>query len=143
MKRGRPSSGDLAVLIGRPMPPAPPPPPELTDAQATVWRDAVGGLPSDYIERGAYPLLIEYTRRVCRLRLLEIQIRQFEQDWIRVEGGLERFDQLLSMADRECRATIALARSLRLSPQSVIRPDAAGRKLNHPRPGPRPWDAVE
>ena len=143
MKRGRPSSGDLTVIVSRPMPPPPAPPPELTDAQATVWRDAVGGLPADWLERGAYPLLVEYTRRVCRLRLLEMQIRQFEQDWIRIDGGLERFDALLSMADRECKSIISLARSLRLTPQSVIRPVAAGRKLLHPRPGPRPWDAIE
>src|SRR5262245_57559759 len=51
-----------------------PPPPELTDAQAAVWRDAVSSMPGNWLQRGAYGILIEYTRHVCRARLLEGQV---------------------------------------------------------------------
>ena len=96
--RGRPSAAELSTVVDigfRRRKPAPPG--ELTDAQAAVWRDCIGSIS---IARGAYPILIEYCRRVCRSRLLEAQIVAFELEWTKVPGGLERFDRLLGMADR-------------------------------------------
>ena len=51
---------------------------ELTDAQAQVWRNVVSSMSADWLIRGAFPVLIEYTRHVCRARLLEAQIAHFE-----------------------------------------------------------------
>ena len=105
MKRGRKGTGDLTVAVGTGtrMPPAPPA--ELTDAQAMVWRDVVSALPGDYIGRGAHAVLVQHCRHVCRSRLLERQLRSFEVEWVNVDGGLERFERLLAMADRETKAS--------------------------------------
>ena len=53
------------------------------------------------MQRGAYGILIEYTRHVCRARLLEGQVARLKED-----GGLERFDKLLAMAEREGKAAL-------------------------------------
>jgi len=131
-------TGLITVDIARAMPP--PPPAELTDAQAQVWRDAAASLPGGWLSRGSIPVLVEYCRRVCRARLLEAQVARFEVEWTHVEGGLERFNQLLIMADRETKAVIAAARALRITPRSIDAKTAARRTLDHVPVGKRPWD---
>lgn len=120
-----------------------PPPPELTDAQATVWRDVVGSLPSDWLTRAAHPILVAYCRHVCRARLLEMQIARFEIEWTDIDGGLERLERLLAIAERETRALTACARALRLTPQAQMHPRTAGRAISNLPVGPRPWDPCE
>jgi hypothetical protein len=140
-QRGRKSSSELASVVldvGRHMPPSPPS--ELTDAQATVWRDVVSSLPGDWFTRAAHPILIAFCRHVCRARLLEMQIARFEIEWIDVDGGLERLDRLLVLAERETRAITACARALRLTPQAQMHPRTAGRSISNLPVGPRPWD---
>jgi hypothetical protein len=141
MKRGRTSSSELSTVLidaGRRMPPSPPP--ELSDAQTKIWLDVVGSLPGDWFTRAAHPILIAFCRHVCRARLLEMQIAQFEPEWMSADGGLERLDRLLAVAERETRAMTACARALRLTPQSRMHPRTAGRAVNNLPSGPRPWD---
>src|SRR5262245_51987413 len=105
MKRGRKSRAELEMTdtvivdVSRRMPP--PPPPKLSAAQREIWRDCVASMPGTWLRPGAHAILIEYTRHVCRSRLLEQEIAHFEQEWLLVEGGLERLDRLLAMAERE------------------------------------------
>lgn len=144
MKRGRVSGAALAIRdladadVQRPTEP----PAELSDAQAAVWRDAAASMPKEWLTRGARPLLVAYCRHVCRARLLEAQIARFEVEWTRLDGGLERLDKLLAMAEREDRAMLATARGLRITPSSRMHPRTAGRLLdNAPPPGTRrPWE---
>ena len=131
----------VVVDVGRKMPAKPPP--ELTDAQAQVWRDVVSSMSADWLIRGAFPVLIEYTRHVCRARLLEAQIAHFETEWAGIPGGMERLDKLLAMADRETKAAVSCARSLRLTPQSQMDRRAADRRVIVGEPRPMPWDPVE
>lgn len=141
-KRGKPSAAELTTIIvdaSKRMPPKPPA--ELSDAQAQVWRDVVGSLPGGWITRATAPILVAYCRHVCRARLLEAQIAAFEVEWTRVEGGLERLDKLLAMAERETRAATACARALRLTPQAQMHPRSAGRRADSlPADAARPWD---
>jgi hypothetical protein len=145
-KRGRKSAAELALTdipvvdVSRRMPP--PPPSELSDAQAAVWRDAVSCMPGDWLRRGAYGILVEFCRHICRSRLLEVQIAQFQQEWIVADGGLERLDRLLVMAERESKAAIACARALRLTPQAQMHPRVAGRQLAGVSPYPSPWSGA-
>ena len=146
-KRGRKSAAELALTdipvvdVSRRMPP--PPPSELSDAQAAVWRDAASCMSGDWLHRGAHAVLIDYCRHVCRSRLLEVQIAQFQQEWIAADGGLERLDRLLAMAERESKAAIACARALRLTPQAQMHPRVAGRRLAEVSPYPSPWSGAE
>ena len=144
-KRGRKSAAELALTdtvivdVSRRMPAAPPS--ELTDAQAQVWRDVASVTP--WLARGAHGILIEYCRHICRARLLEVQIAHFQQEWIAADGGLERLDRLLAMAERESKAAIACARALRLTPQAQMHPRSAGRRLAEVSPYPSPWSGAE
>ena len=146
-KRGRKSAAELALTdipgvdVSRRM--TPPPPSEVSDAQAAVWRDAASCMSGDWLRRGAHAVLIEYCRHVCRSRLLEVQIAHFQQEWIAADGGLERLDRLLAMAERESKAAIACARALRLTPQSQMHPRVAGRRLAEVSPYPSPWSGAE
>ena len=141
-KRGRVSAAEtetaLVVDPSRKMPASAPS--ELTDGQADVWRKVVASMPSNFVSKGAHPILIEYCRHVCRARFLERQIAVFEIDWVKAEGGLERFDRLLNMADRETRAMTACARALRLTPQAQMHPRSAARQIGAVPLGPMPWD---
>ena len=139
-QRGRKSAdvASIVVDVGRPLPP--PVPSELTDAQAAVWRDVVGSLPGRWISRAAFSILIAHCRHVCRARLLEMQISKFDEEWVAVEGGLQRLDRLLAAAERETRAVIATARALRLTPQAQMHPRSAGRAIDAAPTGKLPWD---
>ena len=139
--RGRKSSSEWSTVVidaGRRMPSSPPP--ELTDAQASVWRDVVGSLPGEWFTAAAYPILVAYCQHVCRARLLEMEITRFEPEWVGVDGGLERLDRLLAVAERETRAMTACARALRLTPQAQMHPRSAGRAVSNLPSGPPPWD---
>ena len=141
MKRGRKSACDLSVVVDATTRRLPPPvPPDLTDAQGDVWRDTVGSLPGNWITRAAHPVLVSYCRHVCRARFLEVCIARFHIENVHDEGGMERLDKLLAMAERETRALTACARALRLTPRSV-HPVTAGRALANHHTGRKPWDA--
>lgn len=140
-QRGRKSDAALASF-NKPESSVMQPPPELSDAQAQVWRDVIASLPPDWIHRGNGPILVAYCRHVCRARLLEAQIEQFEVEWTKVKGGLERLKKLLEMAGTETRSALSCARALRLTPSTLMRPETAARRFdNNPSAGAaRPWD---
>jgi phage terminase small subunit len=140
--RGRKSADERAakalVLIEtrRPSPPA-----GLTEAEQAVWRDVVGSLPAGWFAKAAWPLLVAYCRHVVRAEILAQQVTAFRMEWLAADGGLQRFDALLKMAERETRALTACARSLRFTPQSQMRATAAGSAAARVNPeGKRPWD---
>ena len=140
-KPGPRSAAELATVVidvGRRMPLRAPA--ELTDAQADVWRSTVGSMSGNWLNRAAVPVLVEYCRRTCRSRLLEQQVAAFEVEWLRAEGGLERFDRLLAMADRETKAITACARALRLTPQAQMHPRTAARLVEDRPAGRKLWD---
>lgn len=118
----------------------PPPPAELTEAEAAIWRDIVASSPADWFRREAFPILVELCRHAARAAVVDGLLRQFELEWVKTEGGLDRLDKLLSMAERESRAILACSRSLRLTPQSQIRASVAGTARKHGPESPRPWD---
>jgi hypothetical protein len=142
-QRGRKSLSEMSAVVIDAKPRIPfSSPNELTVAQAVIWRDVINSLPDDWLTLAAHPILVAYCRHVCRARLLEVQIAQFEAEWTSVDGGLERLDRLLAVAERETRATTACARALRLTPQAQMHPRTAGRALNNLSSGPFPWDPV-
>jgi hypothetical protein len=143
LQRGRKSSESSTLIIeaGERMPPSPPA--ELTDAQSAIWRDVISSLPGAWLTRAAHPILVAFCRHVCRARFLELQIAQFEPEWTRVDGGLERLDRLLAVAERETRAITACARALRLTPQALMHPRSASRAIDNLPSGPQPWDPEE
>jgi hypothetical protein len=140
--RGRKSSTELTkapltVLAER----RPSPPADLTEAEGLVWVDVVGCMPAGWLSKAQVPLLVAYCRHTARASLLAQQVSAFDPGWLKVDGGVQRLDKLLGMAERETRTVNACARSLRLTHQSQYGPRAAataGRKGG----APRPWDPI-
>jgi hypothetical protein len=88
-------------------------------------------------------VLTSYCRHAARASLLAEQINAFMPEWLKEDGGLERFDKLLAMAERETRAVTACARSMRLTHQSHIRATSAGTAIGRSSDGPKPWDTTD
>src|SRR5262245_49962723 len=128
-QRGRKSVASLSIVTPLPSDRRPPPPEGLTEAQRQVWRSTVEAAPADYFSRESYPVLIDYCRHVVRSRRLDVQIEKHGED---IDATL--LEKLYVMAERESRAVLAHARSLRLTLQARVHPVTAHRKLANVRP---------
>jgi hypothetical protein len=140
--RGRKSSEELStrqltVLAER----RPSPPADLTEAEALIWTDTIGTMPASWLSRAQVPLLSAYCRHVARASFLSEQANKFDAEWLKIDGGVQRLDKLLGMAERETRALTACARALRLTPQSQYSHRTAAR-MAAKGAGPRPWDPM-
>jgi hypothetical protein len=100
----------------------------------------VGSLPSGYISRAAFPVAVELCRHIDRGQMLEGLIAEFRPEWFTADGGVERLAKLLQMADAESKAVVSCCRALRLTPQAVMHPRTAGRRLDDGPSGPKPWE---
>src|SRR5690606_26023062 len=96
----------------------PQPPDDLTEDQAAIWRAVVGRLPQAWFPRETHEVLAAYCRHITTHRFLTAEIDRFTHDWMREEGGVERLGKLTAMRDRETKALIAAARSLRITKSS-------------------------
>lgn len=141
MKRGRKSAAELAIVPveigGRPAPLA-----ELSGEQADVWRDTVNRMPGGWFGEENFAILAAYCRHVVTLRHLSLMIDDFNPQWITEDygEGLIRFGRLTALRERESRAAIAAARSLRITKSSQMRREAAGRQMDGHASGPKPWE---
>lgn len=142
-QRGRKSVSALAVArspVGVERMPAPV---HLSDAERTVWIETVNDQPADAFSPVYAPMLEMYCRHVVRSRILADELDNFDRSWISDEDGLKRYDRLLGMAEREARAANALARSLRITRQSVIHPVVAGTANARMARARKPWELAE
>ena len=120
--RGRKSAAALSVVPTLPNQ-RPEPPAELTKEQAEEWRAVVGRMPADWFTRETHALLAQYCRHVVRARVLAGAIDQFDSEWLKTEVGVETYDRLTRIAEREGRAVSSLATRMRITQQSRYRPD--------------------
>ena len=136
VKRGRVSMAELMVpdnpteIIQRPDAPY-----ELNDEEADEWRSIVQTMPADHFMRGNFPLLVQLcrhivsSRRVAQLISAAVKAKPFDA---------RAYGQLLIMQSTESAAIMRLSRSMRLTQQSVMRPETT----KHPKNkfARAPWD---
>jgi hypothetical protein len=118
-------------------------PATLTEAEAVIWAETVGVMPSGWLTRAQTPLLVAYCRHAARSDLLAQQVNRFRPAWLKEAGGIERFNRLLVMAERETKAMTSAARSLRLTPQSQYGPRKGARLSDDAVSLRKPWDPAE
>ena len=137
-QRGRKSAAELALVPVSLEARRPPPPSDLTEPQGKVWRDTVATMPAWWFRPSHEPLLTAYCRHVARAAVLD----KVAQKMMAPESDttLEVADRALKMAERETRAMIACARSLRLTLQSQMHPRTAGRAAAENADGPALWE---
>ena len=138
--RGRKSVADLAVVPVAPRLRRPPPPDGLTDEQAKLWRDVVDAMPAGWFGRETHEVLVNYCRHTVRHRFLSRQLDACPNDALASGDGLEHWNRLAAAAERESRAALACARSLRLTQQSQMRPETAGRLRERVPTTRPPWE---
>lgn len=105
-------------------------PERLTDAQSSVWRQVVTGLPPGYFGSDTGPMLERFCIHVARCRRVETLIAEAEAA---PELDLGLFERLTKMARAESAQAAALARALRITNQSK-HPVTAGRMAAMPAP---------
>lgn len=124
-QRGRKSADAIATLT-QIADLRPPPPSDLPEPAQKLWREIVGTRPSDWFRPDTFPLLASYCRHCWHAaeidRLIEKAFAEFE--------GEERnaIPLLLKARERESRAMLALARSMRITQQAQYEPRTAARQ---------------
>lgn len=139
VKRGRKSADELATitpLTGT----RPDAPYDLTDDQAEEWRAIVDRMPADWFPRETWGVLSAYCRHVVTARRISALVDAFKPEWLKDDDGLKRFDRLAALRERETKALLACARSLRIAKSSQLKAETAYRRAQEPGVGPRPWD---
>ena len=137
-KRGRRSADELAII--KPITDWRPPCPEdLTEAEAAVWNLTVRRMPHDWFPAETWPIL----RALCRHAVLSDDlsrlIEQNRQDW--AADDFVRLNRVTAMRERETRAMLACARSLRLTKQARLDPKSAARQAADNLPSDAaPWE---
>lgn len=118
-------------------------PVHLSDAERAIWVECVEDCPADAFSPSHAPLLEAYCRHVVRGRILADEIEAFDRSWIADEDGLDRFDKLLKMAERESRAASSLATRLRITRQAQADPKTVGRAMTKQARSRKPWELPE
>jgi hypothetical protein len=135
-KRGRKSADELATIT--PITDWRPPCPEdLTDAEAALWNLTVRRMPSDWFPAETWPILKAMCRHAVLADDLSRAMERNRRSW--GEDHFERLNRVAAMRERETRAMLACARSLRLTKQAQIDPKTAARQAADPLPE-KPWE---
>jgi len=126
----RPAPG-VAVRLQAPL--------HISEAEASVWAQAVNDQPADAFTDVHAPLLELYCRHVVQSRILADELAHFERAWLADDEGLKRYDRLLAMSEREGRAASSLATRLRITRQAVHQLTTARQIANAPK-STKPWE---
>ena len=103
-------------------------PDDMPEAQAIIWKGITNRLPHDWFRREHLELLRAYCQHAAIAQVIARRIEAFDPKWFAEDGGLERFDALSRVLDREHKAMLALARAMRLTHQSQYDPRVMGAK---------------
>lgn len=111
----------------------------LSDAELSVWEEAVNDQPAGAFSAVHAPLLELYCRHVVHARVIADELACFDRAWLADAEGLKRYDRLLAMNEREGRAASSLATRLRITRQAIDQQTVARTIKNAPR-GRKPWE---
>lgn len=110
---------------------------DLPDEAAEVWKATVEALPADWLGAEAHPVLAAYCRLAVQLRRLGQLIHQAETEADPFD--VVAYTALLKAHGAAAQVLKTLATSLRLTPQTRLRAEAAARKVDGTHPGKKPW----
>ena len=101
---------------------------DLTDDEADEWRAQVSSMPADHYSRGNYPLLTSYCRQIVAERTVARIIAEYT-DPKNKKFNFREYAELLAQQRAQSAAIMRLARSMRLTQQSVTKSE----RTHHPR----------
>lgn len=82
-------------------------------------------MPATWFTREPHSLLAAHCRDFANPRLLAEQVAEFEGEWRNHLGGLECYDKLTRILEREQRAMSSLATRMRLTQGSRLKAEKA------------------
>lgn len=134
-QRGRKSAAEQSIVT--PIAARRPAPPEdLNDFQRQIWRDVVEIRPADWFRKDTYPLLRSYCKHAWQANEIDkLLADRFDSEDEELQAEIP---ELLKARERESRAMMALARSMRITQQSQYDPKTAARHKE--APGKKPWE---
>ena len=145
-QRGPKSANDLAVAPAEPLENArsrPVPPEGFGKPEADIWRRIVAAMPASWFKREHLDMLARYCQHQVRAERFNRWANATTGETLNDGFSLEDFDRLCRMAERESRASLALARSMRITHQAQLRAETAGTR-NRNRPDiPATWNGKE
>jgi len=119
----------------------PAPPGMLNDFEAATWAQIVGSQPADWFDKATEPLLIQYCRHVSNAAVVNERMAKLKKSKLATVKALSMFDKLTKMLDRETRAMLSCARSMRITQQSINPDRAQTAKRKHTESaGAQPWE---
>jgi len=141
-KRGRKSGAELTTAADFQAAQDRPPPPEgMTALERLVWNRVSGAMPAGWFRREHLDMLKSYCQHAARSDLFNRMASAFEAGDVGEKIELADLDRISKMAERESRAALALARSMRITHQAQIRPETAATKRDNPASDERrPWE---
>ena len=135
-QRGRKSAASLAVIS--PIPGARrPPPPDLSPEEAMIWRRVVASRPADWFDDGSASILAQHCRHSAAADLLSVRLARFLPEDLEDREARSLYKGLLTLRAQETREIVNTARQLRLTQQSLYRPETAATKAREAGPGGR------
>ena len=140
-RRGRKSAVELSIIPAESTfklkPPA-----DLSPEQAAEFTSIVNRFPNVWFGSESAGLLSAYCRHSSNARLIAAEIEGFKAEWLRSDKGIDRFDRLSKILEREHKAMSSLAAKMRLTQSSRSKPGPAATMLaNNTAAGEaRPWD---
>lgn len=143
-QRGRQSAAALAVAVVDAAPGTPrlQAPTHLSDAERAIWAEVVNDHPAETFTATHAPMLETYCRHVVQGRVIADELLNFDRAWMADKEGLDRYDKLLGMHEREGRAASSLATRLRITRQAVEHRYTAAGKLGGGKIR-KPWELPE
>lgn len=142
-QRGRKSAASLSVALAESVTHTKRLAPALhiSDAERGVWLEVVNDQPAEAFTATHGPLLELYCRHVVQARVIADELANFSRAWLADDDGLDRYDRLLKMAERESRAASSLATRLRITRQSIDQQTVARTlKVGGAGRAKKPWE---
>lgn len=141
-KRGRKSTAELATAppveidAKRQRPPAPD---GLAEAERAIWQRIVAAMPGGWFGQEHREMLTRYCEHQCRAERFSQVARKLSTRDDLTRDDIDDLDKCCKMAERESRAALALARSMRITHQAQLRAETASTKRQNATGTMPPW----
>jgi len=130
-QRGRKGTLKLASVTPLSVVERPEPPEDLSELEARIWREAIGGMRAAWISPVAYALLKGYCAQAAFAEAIAAEMRKLDYN----DDPL-RYNKLAKTHERALKTVLYAATKLRLTPSSQRQP----RDGIEVRRGPKPWE---
>ncbi|PIZ30001.1 MAG: hypothetical protein COY40_05600 [Alphaproteobacteria bacterium CG_4_10_14_0_8_um_filter_53_9] len=112
----------------------------LGPAERAVWMDVVNDQPANSFTQAHSHIMEMYCRHVVHSRIISTQLASVTPASLKTMLGLERYEVLLKLHERETRSASALATRLRITRQSIDQKTIARTLRDKPSARNKPWE---